>query len=781
MPTRSKAKIIPDFQTGDSVAWVWPDNGTGVGNGPGTHDTIFDAFANGDVDTCYLMPGEVGEWHGVANGDFGAIGINRHFALIGMGTASKIKIRGFGATPTTANMFSVTGATDFEIVNCSLQSCLTGVVASGTGRVTLTRAWGEGAGAGGSGGLGSLLSCADSRTDLVVQNCLIVFASGDGLDIDDCQRGVCENNNLILTTGSGIDVAGGTDVSISGNTFFGGSPQLFVSGGDKVISRNNTYDTPSTFGIELNGLTIDDKFESQSDVIVKGPGHINLDASNILEDALGNPIYQFKNGSWDEDKVTIGTGQIRPQNFVGADAEIYVDTVKAVRDLTVGAGTNAITIGKSSSGWVTTKGTGALPALGTRTVNVGTFDEDFMNTCFSLINTDKNSDTATIDCQGVNSLIVGACSLFRCKEGINSSVVLDTADASSSGIILGTAYIGLSEFTGASVGWSCESKMQTTQEGCVIMGVVGNSGTTAAANANFNIDAAMIVSGRGSINAGVVLVGYQGTTTYRTTTGTDVISTVSGEGSMSVSLLSRGLETVSGSGSLSIARWDADCSFGSRNIILSGNGSLSVLSNDNGFGASNLSGNGSVVVASFQDGASGNVFNSGDGSMILSTILGTTANNSGDDVFMLGATTNTQSDCLVLASAMRLKINTTAFTTPQDGDIRQDASGNVRIHSEGYDTTVFSDYIATETSASFSPSTQRTILCDTSSNAITITLPTAASNFKRRMTIKLIDATNAVTVDGQGSDTIDGSLTQVITGLYDSMELVCDGTEWWII
>lgn len=74
------------------------------------------------------------------------------------------------------------------------------------------------------------------------------------------------------------------------------------------------------------------------------------------------------------------------------------------------------------------------------------------------------------------------------------------------------------------------------------------------------------------------------------------------------------------------------------------------------------------------------------------------------------------------------------------------------------------------------------VLCDASSAPITVTLPVAAGSNTRRYFIKKIDSSgNAVTVDANGSETIDGSTTQIIVSQYDCIEIVCDGTEWWII
>ena len=74
-----------------------------------------------------------------------------------------------------------------------------------------------------------------------------------------------------------------------------------------------------------------------------------------------------------------------------------------------------------------------------------------------------------------------------------------------------------------------------------------------------------------------------------------------------------------------------------------------------------------------------------------------------------------------------------------------------------------------------------THLCDCTSNAITINLP-AASQAGRRYEIKKIDATsNAVTIDGNGSETIDGATTITITSQYESVTIVSDGQDWFIV
>jgi len=71
---------------------------------------------------------------------------------------------------------------------------------------------------------------------------------------------------------------------------------------------------------------------------------------------------------------------------------------------------------------------------------------------------------------------------------------------------------------------------------------------------------------------------------------------------------------------------------------------------------------------------------------------------------------------------------------------------------------------------------------DASSAAVTITLPLAAQSLGRTLIVKKTDSSgNAVTLDGNGSETIDGSTTAVVSVQYVALMVMCDGTEWWIV
>lgn len=74
-------------------------------------------------------------------------------------------------------------------------------------------------------------------------------------------------------------------------------------------------------------------------------------------------------------------------------------------------------------------------------------------------------------------------------------------------------------------------------------------------------------------------------------------------------------------------------------------------------------------------------------------------------------------------------------------------------------------------------------LVDASGGAVTVDLPAAASSDAaagRTVTILNSGASNNVTIDPDGSETIDGGATLALTP-GDSVVIVCDGTGWFTI
>lgn len=75
----------------------------------------------------------------------------------------------------------------------------------------------------------------------------------------------------------------------------------------------------------------------------------------------------------------------------------------------------------------------------------------------------------------------------------------------------------------------------------------------------------------------------------------------------------------------------------------------------------------------------------------------------------------------------------------------------------------------------------RLIVVDASSNAVEIGLlaaSSAADGFT--VAIKLEDATNALTINPNGAETIDGQSTLVLNNANDAIVIVCDGSNWFV-
>jgi hypothetical protein len=78
--------------------------------------------------------------------------------------------------------------------------------------------------------------------------------------------------------------------------------------------------------------------------------------------------------------------------------------------------------------------------------------------------------------------------------------------------------------------------------------------------------------------------------------------------------------------------------------------------------------------------------------------------------------------------------------------------------------------------------TQDLAVVDASAAPVVVNLPAVASASGRVYRVKKVDATaNALTLTASGAETIDGSNTQALTSQYDSLTVVCDGSEWHII
>lgn len=74
------------------------------------------------------------------------------------------------------------------------------------------------------------------------------------------------------------------------------------------------------------------------------------------------------------------------------------------------------------------------------------------------------------------------------------------------------------------------------------------------------------------------------------------------------------------------------------------------------------------------------------------------------------------------------------------------------------------------------------IACSTSGGGWTLTLPAASSASGRILYIKKTTAdTNVLLVDGNASETIDGDTTKSIDTQYESLTIICDGSNWHVL
>ena len=81
--------------------------------------------------------------------------------------------------------------------------------------------------------------------------------------------------------------------------------------------------------------------------------------------------------------------------------------------------------------------------------------------------------------------------------------------------------------------------------------------------------------------------------------------------------------------------------------------------------------------------------------------------------------------------------------------------------------------------------TDRTVLCDATAGAFTLTLPPAADAYDSvtglgqvLVITKTDPSVNIVTVDGDGTETVAGSVTQALTGEQDTLSIISDGSNW---
>ena len=120
-------------------------------------------------------------------------------------------------------------------------------------------------------------------------------------------------------------------------------------------------------------------------------------------------------------------------------------------------------------------------------------------------------------------------------------------------------------------------------------------------------------------------------------------------------------------------------------------------------------------------------------------------------------------------------------------NLRPSSNGSLELGSRFlrwkniYANAAYHGVLSTSTDATLGDN-RNTVLCDASSNSITITLPASANYLGIKYHIKKADSSsNMVTIVPDGSETIDGQSSYVVNNQYESITLVCDGSNWFII
>ena len=142
---------------------------------------------------------------------------------------------------------------------------------------------------------------------------------------------------------------------------------------------------------------------------------------------------------------------------------------------------------------------------------------------------------------------------------------------------------------------------------------------------------------------------------------------------------------------------------------------------------------------------------------------------SGKSIFVMSGDYNSASVTLGENQTMILENGVTNLS------VDASASGAKVIRHSG----IASHNVVTKTS-NYTASNGDCVLADASSEAITITLPSPSNN--AIVNVKKIDSSaNVVTVEPNGSETIDGSSSKTIDTQYESYTFISDGTNWYII
>ena len=121
------------------------------------------------------------------------------------------------------------------------------------------------------------------------------------------------------------------------------------------------------------------------------------------------------------------------------------------------------------------------------------------------------------------------------------------------------------------------------------------------------------------------------------------------------------------------------------------------------------------------------------------------------------------------------------FKTDGELYVKNDAGTESQVSNQTSGSGILA--VSSKTTTYTAATSDDLLLVSGASASWTLTLFTAVGNTGKVLKIKRTDNTiaNTVTVDGNGSETIDGSTTVVLCLKYQDLEIVSDGTNWQIL
>lgn len=186
-------------------------------------------------------------------------------------------------------------------------------------------------------------------------------------------------------------------------------------------------------------------------------------------------------------------------------------------------------------------------------------------------------------------------------------------------------------------------------------------------------------------------------------------------------------------------------------------------------------GNGTVDTVPVSDGAAV-TWATVDNAALTNDSVTITAGNglSGGGTVALGSTTT-------LDAALDIEDGGTDVATAHGINF----GNNLSVTDDGDSTVTVSapasgaDWTTTTVTSDVTASNDEEILADSSSAIVTVTLPSPTNS--TRVRVMRIASANDVNVARNGTENINGNASDLTLSYLESVELVADGTDWWIV